>query len=149
RGILTWIDHGYVVDQVLDVLRQLEPDRGEDDLALIRAELKRNLPPYHAETVPGVTPCLLVGRIANKLDLNGPAYTLDAACSSTLIAVEHACRELRGGNCDAVIAGGVQISTPVLIHQLFCRIEGLSRTGQIAPLSAAANGTLVGEGCGM
>jgi acyl transferase domain-containing protein/phosphopantetheinyl transferase len=149
RGTYTWVYHGVVVDQVIDLLRQLEPRRGEDELATIRAELKRNLPPFSAETVPGLAHCVMAGRIANRLDLKGPAYTLDAACASALIAVDHAVRELRASRCDAVLAGGVQVSTPVVLHQLFCRIDGLSRAGRIAPFSADANGTLLGEGCGI
>ncbi len=149
RGLLTLIGHGFVLDQVIALLRQLDPGRGEDELARLRAELKRNLPPFHAETVPGLTHNVLAGRIANRLDLMGPSYTVDAACASSLIAVDHAMRELRSGRCDAVIAGGAQVSTPGLINLAFCQLEALSRTGCAAPFSADANGTLLGQGCGM
>ena len=149
RGQLTWTMQGFVVDEVVGLLRRLEPGRGEDELALIQAELKRNLPPFNAETVSGVAHCDLTGRIMNRLDLRGPAYTLDAACSSALVAVGHAVRELRSGHCDAVLAGGVQLSTPALVHQAFCQIDALSRAGRVAPFSADADGTLLGEGCGI
>ncbi len=149
RGLLAWINHGAVVDQVLGLLRVLEPDRGEQELAALAAELKRNLPPFTSESVPGLAHSVLVGRIANRLDLMGPAYTLDAACSSSLLAVEHGIRELRSGHCDAVLAGGVQVSTPALIYQTFCKIGAPSRSGRIAPFSATADGTLLGEGCGI
>jgi acyl transferase domain-containing protein len=149
RGTLAWVQHGMVIDQVIALLRQIEPGRTDAEMALLRAELKRNLPPFCGETVPGLVPCATTGRIANRLNLKGPTYYLDAACASSLIALEHGMRELRTGRCDAVLAGGVQVTTSPLIHQLFCHIEALSRTGQIAPFSATANGTILGEGCGM
>ncbi len=52
-------------------------------------------------------PNLAASRVANRLDLRGPAYTVDAACASSLIAVDHAVRELATGRCDVVLAGGV------------------------------------------
>ena len=42
----------------------------------------------------GLVPNLAASRIANRLDLRGPAYTIDAACASSLLAVDQACREL-------------------------------------------------------
>jgi acyl transferase domain-containing protein/phosphopantetheinyl transferase len=148
RGMMTMFTNGYMLDEVIQLLRKLEPDRSESDLALIRAELKKNLPPFNAETVPGLTHNILAGRIANRLDLQGPAYMVDAACASTLLAVEQGMRELRSGSCDLIIAGGVQVSNPGMVHQAFCYLEALSKSGQVAPFSAGANGTLLGQGCG-
>lgn len=149
RGLVTMIAQGYMVDQMVNVLRQIEPQRGEDDFALIRETLKKRLPPFTAETVPGLTHNVLAARIANRLDLQGPTYTVDAACASTLLAVEHGMRELRAGRCGAILAGGVQVSTPGMVHQAFSYLQALSRTGKIAPFSAEANGTLLGQGCGV
>jgi len=148
RGMMTMFTNGYMLDEVIGLLRKLEPGRSEEDLALIRAELKKNLPPFNAETVPGLTHNILAGRIANRLDLQGPAYMVDAACASTLLAVEQGIRELRSGSCDLIIAGGVQVSNPGMVHQAFCYLEALSKSGQVAPFSAGANGTLLGQGCG-
>jgi len=149
RGLMTMISQGYMIDQFVGVLRQLEPERGEDELSFIRDELSRAIPPFNAETVPGLTHNILAGRVANKLDLNGPAYTVDAACASTLVAVRHAINALRSRECDAVLAGGVQVSTPGMVHQAFCYLEALSREGKIAPFSSEASGTLLGQGCGV
>ncbi len=149
RGMYTMYAQGYLVEQVVDLLHRLEPGRSDDELDLIRRELKRHLPPFNAETVPGLTHNVLAGRIANRLDLNGPAYMVDAACASALIAAEQGIRELKTGHCDAVIIGGVQVSTPGMVTKAFCHLEALSKTGRIAPFSAEANGTLLGQGCGM
>jgi len=149
RGYVTLVQHGFIVDQVVDVIRQIDPDRSEEDFAVLKAELKRNMPPLNADTVPGLCHSVLVGRIANRLDLNGPTYTVDGACASSLLAVEAGMRELRSGHCDAMLVGGVAVSTLALIDLLFCHLEALSRTGQIAPFSSEANGTLLGQGCGV
>ncbi|HYV19514.1 MAG TPA: beta-ketoacyl synthase N-terminal-like domain-containing protein [Verrucomicrobiae bacterium] len=148
RGWVTLFQKLFAVDQVIRVLQLIEPRRSASDLELIRAELKKNLPPANAETFPGLVHNNLVGRIANRLDLMGPTYTLDAACSSTLLAVEHAVRELRSGRADAMLVGGSQVSIPGPIHIMFCHLEALSVAGKIAPFSAEAAGTVLGQGCG-
>jgi acyl transferase domain-containing protein/phosphopantetheinyl transferase (holo-ACP synthase) len=149
RGVLSWVLQGYLLNQVVDVLRKLLPDATEADLSQVGEELKRSIPPFNAETVPGLVHSMMAGRIANRLNLNGPAYTLDAACASTLLAVEHGVAALRTGRCDAVLAGGVQVSTPGLIHLAFAHLGGLSPSGHIGPFSAGADGTLLGQGCGV
>ena len=149
RGLVTMIAQSYVVDEVVGLVGQLEPNRSVEDLELIRSELRRVLPPFSAETVPGLTHNILAGRVANKLDLKGPAYTVDAACSSTLLAVDHATAALRDGECSAVVVGGVQVTTPGMVHMAFCYLDALSREGKIAPFSSEASGTLLGQGCGM
>ncbi len=149
RGYIGALLHTYGIDQLLNVLRQIEPDRDESELELMKAELKRHLPPFNSETVSGLAHSVMVGRIANRLNLNGPAYTVDAACASSLVAVELALQYLRGGQCDVALAGGVQVSTAAVIDILFCYLQAISRTGKIAPFSAEANGTLLGQGCGV
>ncbi|MEM7201410.1 MAG: beta-ketoacyl synthase N-terminal-like domain-containing protein [Planctomycetota bacterium] len=149
RGYISLLQHTYGVDQVLRVLRQIEPHRSEAELEAIKRELKRNLPPLNSETIPGLAHCVMVGRIANRLNLHGSAYTIDAACASSLIAVDLAMQELRDGRCDLALAGGVQVSTAAIIDILFCQIDALSRSGKIAPFSDQAKGTLLGQGCGV
>ncbi|MBL9125785.1 MAG: acyltransferase domain-containing protein [Planctomycetaceae bacterium] len=149
RGWVTVFQRTLAVDQVVGLLQQLEPHRSAADLEKIRQELKRKLPPANADTFPGLCHSALVGRIANRYDLHGPAYTVDCACSSTLVAVDHALRELRAGRSDAMLVGGTQVSAPAQIHIMFCHLQALSREGKIAPFSAAAEGTVLGQGCGM
>lgn len=149
RGWVTVFQRTLAVDQVLELLKQLEPHRTEEELETMRRELKRKLPPANADTFPGLCHSALVGRIANRFDFHGPAYTVDAACSSTLLAVEHALRELRAGRSDAMLVGGTQLSAPAQIHIMFCHLQALSREGKIAPFSAQAEGTVLGQGCGM
>ncbi|MEZ4767670.1 MAG: beta-ketoacyl synthase N-terminal-like domain-containing protein [Caldilineales bacterium] len=149
RGNLNMVQHSLVVDQTLQVLQSLHPEYGEEDLQAVRAELKRKLPPFDAGTAPGLVPNIAAGRIANRLDLMGPSYTVDAACASSLIAVEIALRDLESGRCDLALVGGAQVTTPIPILTLFSQLGALSRQEQIRPFDAAADGTILSEGIGM
>ncbi len=143
------IQHGVGVTQTLDLLKSLHPDLTPADLEELRQDLHRTLPPMGPETVPGLIPNVIVGRIANRLDLMGPTYTVDAACASSLIAVQIAMRELMSGSCGMALVGGTQVWMPVPILSVFCQLGALSRRQQIRPFDKDADGTLLGEGIGM
>lgn len=149
RGNSTALQHSLAVDGVLRVLRQLHPEHTPADLAAIRTELKKSLPPFHADTAAGLVPNVISGRIANRLDIMGANYIVDAACASSLVAVDLAVQDLRSGRCDMAVAGGVHASTTPVILIIFSQLKALSRAGRIRPFSADADGTLLGEGVGM
>ncbi|MFB3827316.1 MAG: beta-ketoacyl synthase N-terminal-like domain-containing protein [Bryobacteraceae bacterium] len=149
RGNATAIQHGIVVDSVLRVLKQLHPEHTDVELAELRRHLKSSLPPFHADTAPGLVPNLISGRIANRLDLMGANYVVDAACASALVALDHAVHDLVTGRCDMAVAGGVHASTPAVIMIIFSQLKALSRKGEIRPFDSGADGTLLGEGVGM
>jgi acyl transferase domain-containing protein len=82
--------------------------------------MQRLLPPLGPRDGAGLIPNIIVGRIANRLDLMGPAYTVDAACASSLVAVQRGARPVTG-DCDLALAGGSQVWMPVPTLNLFCR----------------------------
>jgi len=149
RGNLCVVQHGRMVDQTIEILKTLHPELAEKEIEEIRADLKRKMPPFNADTAPGLIPNIIAGRIANRLDLMGPNYTVDAACASSLIAVEHAIRGLRSREYDLALAGGVHVATPVPTLMLFCQLGALSRREEIRPFDALADGTVLGGGLGM
>jgi acyl transferase domain-containing protein/phosphopantetheinyl transferase len=142
------VQRGLVIGQTMELLRQLEPDRPPEQFEMLREELQSQLPPLGPETVPGLIPNIIVGRIANRLDLMGAAYTVDAACASSLLAVQHAVRDLLAGDCDLALAGGSQVWMPVATLNLFSRLGALSRRQQLRAFDKDADGTLLGEGIG-
>ncbi len=91
------VQRGLVIGQTLALIRRLHPEHSDEELELLREEMQRVLPPLGPETVPGLIPNIIVGRIANRLDLMGPAYTVDAACASSLVALQLAVRDLLAG----------------------------------------------------
>jgi acyl transferase domain-containing protein/phosphopantetheinyl transferase len=149
RGNMTVGYHGLIVEQVLQVLRNLHPEYTDSDLAAIKQELKAGLPPFSADTAPALIGNIIAGRIANRLDLMGPAFTVDAACASALLAVETGMRDLRSHKCDLALVGGVNVNTPLPTFILFCQLGALSRREQIRPFDKDADGTILGEGLGM
>ncbi len=149
RGNLTMVQHSPIVDQTLQVLKTLHPELTEEDLRLIRQDLKRHLPPLNAETATALVPNIVAGRISNRLDLMGPSYTVDAACASSLVAVDIAVRGLRNREYDLALVGGVQVTTPIPILTLFCQLKALSLREQIRPFDKDADGTILGEGLGI
>jgi acyl transferase domain-containing protein/phosphopantetheinyl transferase len=148
RGFTTVVQHGLVVDETLRVLKQLHPEHTDDEFRAIKRELKASLPPFNAEMAPALVPNVISGRIANRLNFMGPNYTVDAACASSLIAVDLGMQDLLNRKCDLVVVGGVHASTPAPILMIFCQLNALSRRGQIRPFDKDADGTLLGEGVG-
>jgi len=149
RGFVTVLQHTFALEQIIRLLGQLQPERTPADLDELRRRLKESLPPFNVETAPSLPHSVMCGRIANRLDLMGSAFTVDAACASTLIAADLGMKDLLGGHCDLVIAGGIQISTTFPIALLFSQLGALSRTGSVRPFHQQADGTLLGEGAGV
>jgi acyl transferase domain-containing protein/phosphopantetheinyl transferase/acyl carrier protein len=149
RGNLSVLQHGAIVDQTLGILKRLHPEFTEADLRLVREDLKQGLPPFNADTAPGLIPNIIAGRIANRLDLMGPSYTLDAACASSLVALEAAVHGLRSGEFDLALVGGVHVATPAPVLMLFCQLGALSRQERIRPFDRSADGTILASGLGM
>ncbi len=148
RGYTNLLQHGMMIDQTLALLAQARPDLDAAQLAKLRQGLKAQLPPFHTEMAAGLVPNVTSGLIANRLDLMGPNYILDAACASTLIAIDHAVQELQSGRADLMLTGGIQASTPPQIVMIFCQLGAISR-GRLRPFSREAGGTLLGEGAGV
>ena len=135
--------------QLTTVLAQVAPELGPGRLAEIRRSFQAALGPAAPEAAIGLVPNFTASRVANRFDLGGPAYTVDAACASSLIAVEHAVRELSAGRCDAVLAGGVHHCHHTTLWSVFTQLRALSPTGTIRPFDRGADGTLLSEGTGM
>jgi len=91
-------------------------------------------------------PAHIVGR---AFGLTGDVFALDAACASSLYALEIACRRLQEGAADLMLAGGVARADPLFIHLGFTALQALSPTGRSRPLHRGADGLLPAEGAGL
>ncbi|WP_086842094.1 type I polyketide synthase [Amycolatopsis kentuckyensis] len=135
--------------QLVRTLGELLPDLDADRLDAVRQAFTDQLGPEAPESAIGLVPNLAASRLANRLDLRGPAYTVDAACASSLIAVDHAVRELATGRCDVVLAGGVHHCHDITFWSVFTQLGALSPSERIRPFHRDADGVLIGEGTGI
>jgi len=136
-------------NQLVHTLRELLPDLTAAQLDGVRDAFAAQLGPAAPESAIGLVPNLAASRIANRLDLRGPAYTVDAACASSLVAVDQAVTELTTGRCDAVLAGGVHHCHDITLWSVFAQLRALSRQERIRPFDRRADGILIGEGTGV
>ncbi|MEM9292775.1 MAG: beta-ketoacyl synthase N-terminal-like domain-containing protein [Acidobacteriota bacterium] len=88
----------------------------------------------------------LCTRVAYKLDLGGPAVTVQTACSSSLVAVHMACQGLLAGECDLALAGGVSVSFPQQRGYLYAPGGIVSPDGRTRTFDADAAGAVSGHG---
>ena len=86
--------------------------------------------------------------LRDALGLDGGAFSLDAACASSLYAVKLACDMLHDDTADLVLAGAVNRADDLFIHVGFTALDALSPTGQSRPFHAQANGLVPSEGAG-
>jgi acyl transferase domain-containing protein len=96
-------------EQIVATLHALLPDLPPAELARVKREFTSQLHAAGADAAIGLVPNLAASRVANRLDLHGPAFTVDAACASALVAVDQGMRELESGRCDLVLCGGVHL----------------------------------------
>ncbi|MCO4772939.1 MAG: PfaD family polyunsaturated fatty acid/polyketide biosynthesis protein, partial [Deltaproteobacteria bacterium] len=104
---------------------------------------------WQENSFPGLLGNVVAGRIANRLDLGGTNCVIDAACASSLGAVEMGVMELRTGRSDVVVTGGVDTLNDVFMYQCFTATPALSKTGDARPFDADGDGTILGEGIGI
>jgi acyl transferase domain-containing protein/phosphopantetheinyl transferase len=148
RGIFTMLQHVRGAEDALRMIQSFYPEVTAEELQKIKAELKSSLPVFNSDMASTLIPNLTTGRIANRLDLMGANFTVDAACASSLVAADIGVRDLLTRKCDLVLIGGIYLSNDVGFLSVFCQLHALSRRSQIRPFDKDADGLLVGEGAG-
>ena len=138
-----------LIDRLCGVLEQRFPQFGQADVEALAADLQAGLGEPDADSMASSIPNLVASRASNRLDLCGAAYCVDAACASSLIAVEQAVRRLREGLCDLALACGINFTHIPSFWYLFTRILAVSPSGSIRPFDRRADGLLIGEGAGV
>lgn len=89
----------------------------------------------------------LATRVAYKLNLCGPAMTIQTACSSSLVSLHYACQSLLNYECDAALVGSVSILIPQKKGYYYKAGGILSKDGYCRPFDNDSSGTIKGNGC--
>ena len=107
---------------------------------------REKISPYFA---PGLSHAMAAGRISYVLGFQGPSMAVDTSCSASLVAVHLACQSLRLGECNAALAGGVNLILNPDITIALSQSRMMAPDGRCKAFSESANGFVRGEGCGM
>ncbi|MDR2387195.1 MAG: hypothetical protein LBE80_06375 [Deltaproteobacteria bacterium] len=122
----------------------------EATLSLYGREATRNWPLNPFTAPPKTNPFRAVGysaKLASEaLELKGPAFTVDAACASSLYALRLAMAKLREGSLSLVLTGGLAQADPLFTQLGFSQLRALSRSGLSRPFDQNADGLVVGSG---
>ena len=129
----------------VETFSALPPDVRKAILARWADAIGRRMPSITEDTMPGELTNIIAGRVANVLSLRGPSFTTDAACASSLAALDAAVDLLVEGHCDAIFTGGVDRNMGAGSFVKFCKIGALSATGS-RPFGEGADGFVMGEG---
>ncbi|WP_415326918.1 beta-ketoacyl synthase N-terminal-like domain-containing protein [Chryseobacterium sp. MMS23-Vi53] len=135
-------------EQISSLLKELLPEVSSADIEKVKHAFQEKKGRFAADTAMGLIPNLVASLVANRFNLGGAAFTVDAACASALLAVDHAVQELQRGRSDIMIAGGVHTGQNAAFWSIFAQLGAMSRQQQIKPFSSDADGLLIGEGCG-
>jgi len=119
-----------VRDRVWQSLRQVRPEWTEDSF-------------------PGVLGNIAAGRVSNRVDLGGLNFTVDAACASSLAAVQVACQDLAYGITTMAVVGGVDTTQHPFGYTCFSKTRALSPAGVAGPFDRDSDGIVLGEGVGV
>lgn len=84
--------------------------------------------------------------IARALGANGGAFSLDAACASSLYALRIACQKLQQETLDVAVVSAVNAAHDVMLQEGFSALQALSPTGRSQPFAASADGLVPAQG---
>ena len=125
----------------------LSPERVSQIETKLGGLYKSVFPEVNEDTLAGCLSNTIAGRICNFLNLLGGGYTVDGACSSSLLAISTVASGLAAGDLDLAVAGGVDISLDPF------ELVGFSKTAALTAkdmtvYDRGGSGFIPGEGCG-
>ncbi|MEU2073859.1 type I polyketide synthase [Streptomyces sp. NPDC013489] len=145
---LRWPYVRRVMASALKTEESWDEDRIAEFLADVETSYKEPFPAIDEDTLAGGLANTIAGRICNHFDLNGGGYTVDGACSSSLLSVTTAGTALINGDIDVAVAGGVDLSIDPFEIIGFAKTGALAK-GEMKLYDRGSNGFWPGEGCGM
>jgi 3-oxoacyl-(acyl-carrier-protein) synthase/phosphopantetheinyl transferase/malonyl CoA-acyl carrier protein transacylase len=135
-------------ENLVQMLKVLVPSLSMSELYNIKKKYQEKTSDFGVHNVMGTVPNLVASIVANRFNFGGPAYTVDAACASSLIAIDQAVSELCRNRCNIVVAGAMHVAQTPPLWSAFSMLGAFSKTQIIRPFDKKADGVLAGEGCG-
>lgn len=108
--------------------------------------IRQAMPDWTEDSLPGNLSNVTAGRVANRFDLGGINFCVDAACASSLAALYVAVNDLRSGISDMVILGSADTHNNPIDFLNFSKTHALSESGRCKTFDASADGIVLGEG---
>lgn len=134
--------------QFINLLKMALPELTEEDLEVLKEAYQKKHGRYHTDMATGTMPNLVASMVANRFDMYGPAYTIDGACASGILAIDHSINLLRSGKSDIAIAGGMHAGHSPMFWGVFDLLGAMSKKQEISPFSEDADGLIAGQGYG-
>lgn len=103
---------------------------------------------FDKNTIVGIGQNFIASYASHFFNFKGPSYTVDSACSSSLLSIHLACQSIRTGESEMAIAGGVDLILDERPYMVFSASKALSPDGKCHTFDSKANGIVPGEGCG-
>ena len=113
------------------------------DFAVQRRQDPQSLNEYSGTGVAG---SMLANRISRHFDFRGPSLTIDAACASSMFAMQVAAEHLKAGTCELAVVGGVSLMLDPGPSEIFHASGMLAEDGKARVFDAQAQGFVRGEG---
>jgi phthiocerol/phenolphthiocerol synthesis type-I polyketide synthase E len=91
----------------------------------------------------------LATTVSYRLNLHGPSFNIQTACSTSLAAVHAAARAVMTYECDMALAGGVSVSAPLRCGYLYEPGGIASADGHCRSFDGDGSGSVGGDGVGI
>ncbi len=111
----------------------------------VAGQVNEKYPAMTGDSIPGMLSNIVSARISKHYNTQGANFVVDASCASATLALDMAVKNLRAGNLDAVITGGVDTNLYPGILLSFKRI-GILAEKDPCLFDQEANGYVMGEG---
>ncbi len=138
-------DAGYNVENLSGHEVGVYAGVSKNDYAELMRELKQDIAPFVST---GTVHSILSNRVSFLFDFYGRSESVDTACSSGLVALHNAMRDIANGECESAIVGGVNALLAPTMYLSHSKSGMLSKDGECKTFDAGANGYVRAEGVG-